>query len=122
MILEIAAGVALGIFVFLYIVKSVADCKQWLNYRRVAKAEDRLLQRRYEVALSQGVPAGFIGGLYDLETWEIAYRDGATERWITNKQEELDYYSENPMPDTPGTRALLRNYRKAVRPWRPSIH
>jgi hypothetical protein len=117
LILEIAAGVALGIFAFLYILKTVADFRQRLNYRRVIKAEERLLQSRYEIAVSQGAPAEFIGGEYDLETWERAYGNGETERWITNKQEELDYYREHPAPAP--SRAMLRAYRKALRPWRP---
>src|SRR5580658_3939082 len=121
LIVEIAAGVALGIFAFLYILKMVADFGQWLGYRRAIKAEDRLLQSRYEMAVSQGAPAEFIGGLFDLETWERAYRDGETERWMAQKREEQDYWREESTPDTPETRAILRAYRKAIRPWRPSI-
>jgi hypothetical protein len=119
LILEIAAGVALGIFAFVYILKMVAHFRQWLGHRRAIKAEERLLQSRYEMAVSQGAPAEFIGGLFDLETWERAYRDGETERWIGNKQEEPDYWREESMPDTPETRTILRAYRRAIRPWRP---
>lgn len=119
LILEIAAGIVLGIFAFLYILKMVTGFRRWLGYRRAIKAEERLRQSRYEIAVSQGAPSDFIGGLYDLETWERAYHDGETERWIANKKEEEDYSRENPTPDTPETRAVLRAYRKALRPWRP---
>ena len=122
LILEIAAGVALGIFAFLYILKLVADFRGWLRGRRYDKDEKRRFDSRFDAAVSQGAPADLIWSSYDLQLWENAYRNGWTERWIANKREEQDYLRENPTPDTPGTRALVRNYRKAVRPWRPSIH